>query len=96
LGGGFIADAMKFSRVDDAKDLVNQAFQNLNSAYALVPHAPRIHMAQVQDNHFVWDMMFDNIFSDLSARGRIQQSLRSVEQAIMDTRNVIAWIDQQV
>jgi hypothetical protein len=96
FGGGFFADAMKFDKVDQAKQLVNQAFQNLNAGYALVPQAPRIRNVQVHDNNMVWDMLFDNIFSDWSAREKIKESIQSVENAISDTQGLINWIDQQL
>jgi hypothetical protein len=96
FGGGFFVDMMKHSRVDDARGLVNRAVENLKVGYQLVPQAPKIRMAQVHENDFVWDVLFDNIFSDLMAREKIQHSLQSVEEAIEDTQAVIQWISPQL
>jgi hypothetical protein len=85
----------KFNKVDKARQLVNQAGQALNAGYALVPQAPRIHNVSVHENS-MWDMFFDNIFSDWSAREKIKESLRSVEMAISETQNVLNWINSQL
>lgn len=95
FGGGFLTDAIKFNKVDKARQLVNQAGQALNAGYALVPQAPRIHNVSVHENS-MWDMFFDNIFSDWSAREKIKESLRSVEIAISETQNVLNWINSQL
>lgn len=96
LGGGFFTDLIKHSKVDDARHIVELAVQQLNAGYQLVPNAPRIRFARVHQNNFIWDVFFDNIFSDWSAREKISQSLRSVEEAIQDTGMVLNWLQQQM
>lgn len=96
FGGGFIADIFKHKKVDDSRELVQQAIQWLTRAYQLVPNAPRIRAAQIHNNDFMWDVVFDNIISDWSVREKIKKSLASLEATIYDTQAALLWINSKL
>lgn len=96
FGGGFLADSMKHSRMSEARNGVQLAQRSLNRAYQLVPSLPRIHGAHVEEMNMFWDTFFDNIFSDLNARDKINRSRNSVEQAFNETQQTSQWLNNQI
>jgi len=97
FGGGLFVDSIKHSRMADARNYVHQAQNAIQLAKVELPELPfGIGGAHVEEISFFWDGFMDNIFSDLSSRGKIQRSRESVRQALHVTKEALNWTDQQL
>ncbi|MHA1991423.1 MAG: hypothetical protein ACW981_06370 [Candidatus Hodarchaeales archaeon] len=96
MGGGFFVDSMKHGRVSDARNAVMQGHYSLERAYTSYPQLPPIHRAQVQEGSYFWDTFFDNIFSDMQARQRIQDSKYSVQTTLNGVNSAIDHVGRKM
>jgi len=81
FGGGLVADLMKHSRIDDSARAfadVNRALERLRIELADIGVGP-VRGVEVSGSLAVFDVVFDNIFSDLMVRDRIA---RAREEAV--------------
>lgn len=91
-GGGFMVDSMKHSKMADARNGLQQAYRSLQMAYNSFPQMPRIQHVELEQGSFFWDTMFDNFFSDMRQREKIQNAYRSVDYAIREINQPIQWL----
>ncbi|WP_336631954.1 MULTISPECIES: hypothetical protein [unclassified Microbacterium] len=76
FGGGFIADAMKHQRIDQASaafERVNRALERLSIELRDVDAAP-VRGVEMSSSLAVFDVVFDNIVSDWMVRDRIARA----------------------
>ena len=81
FGGGVIADLVKHSRIDESSRAfadVNRALEHLRIELADIGVGP-VRGVEVSDSLAVFDVLFDNVFSDLMVRERIA---RAREEAV--------------
>lgn len=81
FGGGMFVDAIKHSKMSNARDIVNRAHRSIDLARNLDPNIPGIG-AFVDDISWFWDGFFDNIFTDWASMNKINQSMTSVASAL--------------
>ncbi len=91
VGGGFFVDAAKNSNQSAARRLVYQGNRELQEAARYLPEIRGIRGANVEGPGQL-DMFFDNIFTDLRSRDRINRSLHSIQK----TRREIQGIEQKL
>ena len=96
FGGGLIVDSIKHSKMSEARDYVQNAHSNIQRAINEWPDIPTLKGAQVEELSFFWDGFMDNIFSDLSSRGKINRSKDSVREALHDSSSALNWLDNQI
>lgn len=84
VGGGMLVDAAKYRRIDQAVAALRAAGQALQrlSAELLDVHLPSIPGLDIPALTETFDVWFDNFFSDLEVRGRIQEATRSSRRAL--------------
>jgi len=84
VGGGMLVDAAKYRRIDQAVAALRAAGQALQrlSAELLDVHLPSIPGLDIPALTETFDVWFDNFFSDLEVRGRIQEATRSSHRAL--------------
>jgi hypothetical protein len=87
---------MKHGRVSDARNAVQQGHFSLERAFSSYPKLPQIKRAHVQEGSYFWDTFFDNIFSDMQARQRIEESQYSVQTTLNDINSVINWTKREI
>lgn len=91
LGGGFMADMMKHSHLDDAKEEVEK-LQSLMSAFhtelADVNLAMEIRIDTDGFSKFA-DFFFDGIFADMNMQSRIRDSIADVEESKKKTDQIM-------
>jgi hypothetical protein len=87
FGGGMFVDSMKHSRMSEARDAVARARHFIELARHVEPNVGNISVF-VEDLNFFWDSFMDNIFSDLSARGKINRSRDSVQNALFQLNDI--------
>lgn len=76
LGGGLIADALKYSSMDDAQRLMEQVQSGLRRYQAELADVAQTAAFDLQPNGFLQfaDFFWDNIFTDWAVRDQIVQS----------------------
>jgi hypothetical protein len=79
--GGSFADMSKMSALSKAQSHISQVEMLMNQAVHTQPAVQGIGSMNVPEMHFMTDMVFDNIFSDMNARERIKESQRLLEIA---------------
>lgn len=96
LGGGLMTDMMKYQRMDEAADLLHRAdvaLGNFSRELADVGIAA-IGGVQVDGMTRTFDVFFDNIFSDLAVRSRIQDAGRQAETAGQAVRQALQQLEK--
>jgi DNA repair exonuclease SbcCD ATPase subunit len=89
----YMVDSIKYSDLYEARDAANSAQQNIQQAVNLVPSlSGAIFTANVTKGAIVMDMFFDNIFTDLIIRDKIQKSLSQVRTSIATVNQAINFI----
>ena len=91
FGGGLMADMVKHRRLDEAAALIqdaDRALHHLSAELADVGVAPLGELG-VGDLAKVFDVWFDNIFSDWSVANRI----RAAQMRVASTRRVLGELD---
>lgn len=76
LGGGLVADMMKYSRLDEAQAQIESLRGDLRRYQAELADVERLEHFDVRPDNTtqVFDIFFDNIFSDWMVRDQIQRS----------------------
>lgn len=97
VGGGMLVDAAKYRRIDQAVAALRAAGQALQrlSAELLDVHLPSIPGLDIPALTETFDVWFDNFFSDLEVRGRIQEATRSSRRALSAVDGVRAELDRR-
>ncbi len=82
-GGGLFTDMMKYDKVDRATETLRRADLALASFSRELAdvNLPSIQGVQVDQMMRAFDVWFDNIFSDMAVRSRIQDAARRVDHA---------------
>ncbi|MHA2100742.1 MAG: hypothetical protein ACW99A_18890 [Candidatus Kariarchaeaceae archaeon] len=96
LGGGLVADSMKHSRLGEASGFVSMGNSELRRAVEGLTNYTENQGVKVEELGFWGDVVFDNIFSDMAASGKIAQSQNSVQKGIDHARQVAHWIKVEI
>ncbi len=91
-GGGYYTDSVKHSKMAQARNYVQSAYRSLQIAFQNYPQLPRISYVQIEDGSFFWDVAFDNFFTDMRSRERIENAYYAVVNANNELNNSINWI----
>ncbi|EGT3616203.1 hypothetical protein FHH43_08150 [Clostridium perfringens] len=82
IAGGMISSSIKHSRIDDAKNYMERlsyAVERLNKELGDVGISVLSDSLNISGFSYTLDVFFDNIFSDFSVQGEINDSLYKVE-----------------
>jgi len=90
-GGGLFVDAAKNSNQSEARRLVNQGNRELHQVRAILPQMGGMRGAYVEEAQ-KWDLFFDNIFTDLRSRSRIEHGLQNVRGALSNVHQLISKV----
>jgi hypothetical protein len=78
---GNMANIMVHSRLAEARNCAARAQLLVQEAQKLDPHIPHLGDMQIEQENLVFQIVFDNIFTDMRVRQIIQQSYVKVEHA---------------
>ena len=97
LGGGLITDAVKHSRIDDARVELQEADHRLRAfAHELADLNQEARTAlQLSAGLELFDVVFDNIFSDWAVLRRIQDAQNAVRTTASDVRRLVDALRQR-
>ena len=88
---------MKYEKVDRATELLRRAdlaLAALSRELADV-HLPEVRGVQVDQMMRTFDVWFDNIFSDMAVRSRIQDAAARVGQALGQVEQALGALDRK-
>ncbi|EMC96809.1 hypothetical protein BAUCODRAFT_90072 [Baudoinia panamericana UAMH 10762] len=89
-GGGTFADMMERDALSRAQNNLTQAMHHIGSAMRAQPAIKPLRAVNIDQGHFLSDVMFDNIFSDMAQHERIHQSEAQMQQAAEDFKAQLA------
>jgi hypothetical protein len=94
-GGGLLTDMMKYDKVDRAQELLRHADEALTvfSRELADLRLEAVRGVQVDQMMRTFDVWFDNIFSDMAVRSRIQDASRHVADASVQVGQALAVLD---
>jgi hypothetical protein len=96
-GGGMLTDMMKYDKVDRATETLRRADLALAafSRELADVNLPRVQGVQVDQMTRTFDVWFDNIFSDMAVRSRIEDAARRVAQAMHQVQQAMAVLEEK-
>jgi hypothetical protein len=96
-GGGLITDMVKYDRVDRATETLRRADLALASFTRELADVdlPAVGGVRVEQMMRTFDVWFDNIFSDMAVRSRIEDAARRVAQAIEQVEQALAVLAEK-
>lgn len=96
-GGGMLTDMMKYEKVDRATETLRRADLALAafSRELADVHLPSVQGVQVDQMMRTFDVWFDNIFSDMAVRSRIEDAARRVDHALHQVKQALAALERK-
>jgi hypothetical protein len=88
-GGGTFTDMMERDSLSRAQVGVSEALRHMDEARRCQPGIPALANINIDNGHFISDVLFDNIFSDLAQHDRIKKSALQLQQAIQQCRDLL-------
>lgn len=98
VGGGMISSAIKHDRIDDAKSYMERlsyAVERLNKELGDVDTSILSNGLNITGFSYTFDIFFDNIFSDFSVQGEINDSLYKIEDFYNSILNLIGKLEER-
>jgi len=98
MGGGLMADMMKYADMDDAQQMMECVQSDLRRYQAELADVAQTANFNLQMDGFTWamDIWFDNIFGDWAVRDRIMQSGRQLEDVEYRVRSMQEQLEQRL
>ena len=81
-GGGTFTDLMERDALSKAQNGVTQALRHMDEARRAQPAISALTNISIDQGHFISDVMFDSIFTDLAQHDRIRASQTQVDEAV--------------
>lgn len=95
LGGGMLSDMAKYNKMDQATDALHRAdvaLARFSRELADVGHGA-VGSVAVDGLTRTFDVFFDNIFSDMAVRSRIQDAARRADQTAAAVHEALARVE---
>jgi hypothetical protein len=96
-GGGMLTDMMKYDKIDRATETLRRADIALAAFSRELAdiHLPRVQRVEIGQLMRTFDVWFDNFFSDMAARSRIENAARRVAHALSQVEQALAALAQK-
>ena len=94
--GGFISHMAKYSHIDEAEanfNILSHNLRELKSELADVQGLSVSGLTEISSGQRTLDFWFDNIFTDLSVRGQIQDNAEQISQLIRSINKAISALE---
>ena len=89
FGGGTFTDMMERDALSRAQISITQSLRHMDEAQRNQPCLPPLQAINIDHGHFVSDVLFDNIFTDMAQHDRIKASDQQVRSAVMQCRELL-------
>ena len=96
FGGGTLFDAMERSALGKAQNNLTQCLRQMDEARHAQPAIGQLSDVNIDQGHFVSDVLFDNIFTDMAQHDRIEDSNAQVKRAMQQLDSTIGQQQQRV
>lgn len=95
-GGGMLSDIAKYNKMDDATEVLHRADVALGAFSRELADVglAAVRGVQIDNMTRTFDIFFDNIFTDMAVRARIQDASAKVAEAGQSVRQVLAQLEQ--
>lgn len=96
LGGGLLSDMVKYSKMNDAKQYMEQArydLQNFGRELSDVTAVCDLHI-ETSDFLAFADIFFDGLLADCLMQSRINDARRQVNEAIQRTEQILSQLQR--
>lgn len=87
--GGSFADMMERDALSQAQVAISESLRHMDEARRLQPQIHALRDVNIDHGHFMSDIMFDNIFSDMNQHERIKASAGQLATAQTQLQNEI-------
>lgn len=96
-GGGLLSDMAKYDRLDRATEMLRRADLALKEFSCELADVglPAMDSIRIDDMTRAFDIFFDNIFSDMAVRSRIQGAGRQVEDSLRAVHQVLLGLEDR-
>jgi len=98
-GGGIIIHAAKYSHIDNAEKnfhLLSSQLRNLKSELNDVHDLTVPELNEISSNQRIIDFWFDNIFTDLSVRGKIRDNTEQIRYLLHNINSIMSTLKSKL
>ncbi|KAI4739094.1 hypothetical protein E4T50_10468 [Aureobasidium sp. EXF-12298] len=88
-GGGTFTDMMERDALSRAQVGVSESLRHMDEARRCQPGIPALSNINIDNGHFISDVLFDNIFTDMAQHDRIKNSAMQLQQALQQCRDLL-------
>lgn len=92
VGGGLISSLVKHSRIDDARELLQQARNELESFSDelddIQENLPEFDL-EISDLVSTFDIVFDNVFADILVQEKVEETAREVDKTRTQVKDAV-------
>lgn len=82
FGGGALFDMMERDSLSSGQVKLSECLRAMDDARRSQPAIPMLSEVYIDNGHFISDVLFDNIFSDMAQHDRIRNSTAQVDAAL--------------
>lgn len=95
IGGDFLGAMMKHSRIDEAQRLLQESIYKLNAFEKELKDVQGFHLDLINLStwDYTFDILFDNIFTDMSIQNKINQSLNQIRHALHQVETTLQQLN---
>ena len=95
VGGDFLGAMMKHSRIDEAQRLLQESIYKLNAFEKELKDVQGFHLDLINLStwDYTFDILFDNIFTDISIQNKINQSLNQIHHALHQVETTLQQLN---
>jgi hypothetical protein len=88
-GGGTFTDMMERDALSRAQVGISESLRHMDEARRCQPGIPALSSINIDNGHFISDVLFDNIFSDMAQHDRIKNSAAQLQKALKQCRELL-------
>ena len=92
VGGGLVSSLVKHSRIDDARELLQQARNELESFSDelddIQENLPEFDL-EISDLVSTFDIVFDNVFADILVQEKVEETAREVDKTRIRVKDAV-------
>ncbi|KAK5721308.1 hypothetical protein LTR17_014678 [Elasticomyces elasticus] len=96
FGGGSFVDYMERDALSRAQYSFTQAVAHMKEAIRAQPALHPLNPVNIDQGHFISDVLFDNIFTDMAQHDRIQNSSMQLQQSARELKQQLPGQQQRV
>ncbi|KAG9599821.1 hypothetical protein KCU77_g3563, partial [Aureobasidium melanogenum] len=88
-GGGTFTDMMERDALSRAQVGVSESLRHMDEARRCQPAIPPLSEINIDNGHFISDVLFDNIFTDMAQHDRIKNSAMQLHKALQQCKEIL-------